>query len=155
MLLLTDVFAKTRRLGWPPPATEFWPEVLVGYGSASRELFVAEAYWDLVGAAAAGLTTATTSASATAGRRGRGPVRCLRADVGYQRRLVRFPENHDEPRAATTLAPVDGRAAAVVIATLPGATLWHGQFDGRRVRLLVFLGCRRSAARRRAASAPP
>ena len=30
-----------------------------------------------------------------------------------------------------------------MIATLPGATLWHeGQFDGRRVRLPVFLGRR-------------
>ena len=30
-----------------------------------------------------------------------------------------------------------------MIATLPGATLWHeGQFDGWRVRLPVFLGRR-------------
>ena len=35
------------------------------------------------------------------------------------------------------------RAAAVVIATLPGATMWHeGQFEGWRVRLPVFLGRR-------------
>jgi hypothetical protein len=68
----------------------------------------------------------------------------LRADVEYQRRLLRFLENHDEPRAAATLGPAEGeRAAAVVIATLPGATLWHeGQFDGRRVQLPVFLGRR-------------
>jgi hypothetical protein len=34
-----------------------------------------------------------------------------------------------------------GRAAAVAVATLPGATLWHdGQFEGRRIRLPVFLG---------------
>jgi len=32
------------------------------------------------------------------------------------------------------------RAAAVLIATLPGATLWHeGQFTGRRTRLPAFL----------------
>jgi hypothetical protein len=35
------------------------------------------------------------------------------------------------------------RAAAVTIATLPGATLWHeGQFEGRRVRVPVFLARR-------------
>jgi hypothetical protein len=56
---------------------------------------------------------------------------------------VRFLENHDEPRAATELAPAKERAAAVAIATLPGATMWHeGQFEGWRVHLPVFLGRR-------------
>jgi hypothetical protein len=64
----------------------------------------------------------------------------LRADLGYQRRLVRFLENHDEPRAAAELTPERERALAVAVATLPGATLWHeGQFEGWRVRLPVFL----------------
>ena len=64
----------------------------------------------------------------------------LQADIGYQRRLVRFLENHDEPRAAAEFAPDAERAAAVAVATLPGATLWHeGQFEGWRVRLPVFL----------------
>ena len=36
-----------------------------------------------------------------------------------------------------------GLAAAVAVATLPGATLWHeGQFEGRRVRPPVFLSRR-------------
>jgi hypothetical protein len=35
------------------------------------------------------------------------------------------------------------RAAAVAVATLPGATMWHeGQFEGRRVRPPVFLARR-------------
>jgi hypothetical protein len=39
------------------------------------------------------------------------------------------------------------RAAAVAIATLPGATLWHeGQFEGRRVHPPVFLSRRPSEA---------
>jgi hypothetical protein len=67
----------------------------------------------------------------------------LWADLEYQRRLVRFLENHDEPRAATSLPPGKEQAAAVVIATLPGATLWHdGQFDGRHIQLPVLLGRR-------------
>jgi hypothetical protein len=57
--------------------------------------------------------------------------------------MVRFLENHDEPRIADKLPAVLERAAAVTIATLPGATLWHdGQFEGRRVRVPVFLGRR-------------
>ena len=67
----------------------------------------------------------------------------LRADIGYQQRLVRFLENHDEPRAAASMPRDKERAAAVVIATLPGATLWHeGQFEGRRVHSPVFLARR-------------
>jgi len=64
----------------------------------------------------------------------------LLADLGYQERLVRFIENHDEPRAAAAFNDRQARAAAVTIATLPGARLFHeGQFEGRRVRLPVFL----------------
>ena len=67
----------------------------------------------------------------------------LGADIGYQRRLVRFVENHDEPRVASELPAAAERAAAVVIATLPGATLWHeGQFEGWRIHVPVLLGRR-------------
>jgi hypothetical protein len=67
----------------------------------------------------------------------------LRADLGYQSRLVRFLENHDEPRIASRVIPDVERAAAVTIATLPGSTLWHeGQFEGRKVRPPVFLSRR-------------
>ena len=67
----------------------------------------------------------------------------LQADLGYQHGLIRFVENHDEPRAASVMSRPEQIAAAVMIATLPGATLWHeGQFDGWRVRLPVFLGRR-------------
>ena len=65
----------------------------------------------------------------------------LCADLPYQEKLVRFIENHDEPRAAATFSPAKHRAAAVTVSTLPGARLFHqGQFEGRTVRLPVFLG---------------
>ena len=44
----------------------------------------------------------------------------LQADAGYQERLIRFIENHDEPRAAATFGPAQARAAAVVMSTLAG-----------------------------------
>jgi len=67
----------------------------------------------------------------------------LRAGLEYQSRLVRFLENHDEPRIAERLPEDAERAAAVAVATLPGATLWHeGQFEGRRVHPPVFLSRR-------------
>jgi hypothetical protein len=56
---------------------------------------------------------------------------------------------HREPRRAPRRggsAPGRGRVAAVVVATLPGATLWHeGQFDGRRD---AAAGLPRTATRR-------
>ena len=72
------------------------------------------------------------------------PVRQhLQGDPEFERRLVRFLENHDEPRAAATFPPDKHRAAAVVVLSLPGAKLLHeGQFQGRRTRVTVFLARR-------------
>jgi hypothetical protein len=57
--------------------------------------------------------------------------------------MVRFIENHDEPRAAAAFPDGKGRAAAVAVLTLPGARLLHeGQFEGWKVRLPVFLARR-------------
>jgi hypothetical protein len=65
----------------------------------------------------------------------------LQADAAYQERLLRFIENHDEPRAAATFGLAQARAAAVAVSTLQGARLYHdGQLEGRRTRVPVFLG---------------
>ena len=67
----------------------------------------------------------------------------LQAGLDFQRHLLRFLENHDEPRAASGARTRPGAAAAVAIATLPGAALWHeGQFEGWRVHVPVFLARR-------------
>ncbi|GIH98381.1 alpha-amylase family glycosyl hydrolase [Planobispora takensis] len=148
MLLTTEVFAKTwgERAGMPP-AEEFWPFVIGRVKERHPSmLFVAEAYWDLEWALQQQgfdfcydkrLYDRLLHESP-------GSVRGhLRADLAYQRGLVRFLENHDEPRAAAVFDPAKERAAAMMIATLPGATLWHeGQFEGRRVRVPVFLSRR-------------
>ena len=67
----------------------------------------------------------------------------LCADAAYQNKLLRFIENHDEPRAAATFSPAKERAAAVTTSTQLGARLFQeGQFEGRKTRLPVFLGRR-------------
>ena len=67
----------------------------------------------------------------------------LRASIAFQRRLTRFIENHDEPRAAATFGPERSRAAAVLALTLPGMRLVHeGQIEGCRVKIPVQLGRR-------------
>ena len=67
----------------------------------------------------------------------------LCADLAYQGKLLRFIENHDEPRAAASFFRAKQHAVALTTATLPGTKLFHeGQFEGRKVRLPVFLGRR-------------
>jgi hypothetical protein len=64
----------------------------------------------------------------------------LSADSDYQERLVRFIENHDEPRAAAKFKGGWALTAAVAAYTLPGAKLFHqGQFEGYTVHVPVFL----------------
>ena len=63
--------------------------------------------------------------------------------LDYQTQLIRFLENHDEKRARTAFGFNRAWLAAVMIATMPGAKLWHeGQFVGHQIKLPVQLGRR-------------
>ncbi len=148
MLMTNQVFAKTwgGRVG-PEPRKEFWPAVIADLRTQHPQtVLIAEAYWDMEwelqqqGFAFCydkRLYDRILSGDPFAVREH------LRADTGYQSRLIRFLENHDEPRVAGTVPRELWRAAAVAVATLPGATLWHeGQFEGRQVRPPVFLARR-------------
>jgi hypothetical protein len=64
----------------------------------------------------------------------------LHAELDYQKKLARFLENHDEPRAAATFAPEIHQAAAVITYLLPGLRFFHqGQFEGRKKRISPHL----------------
>jgi glycosidase len=148
MLLLNDVFAKTwaGRAGKTPP-TEYWVDVISGVKRQQNDfLFVAEAYWDLewdLQQKGFHFCYDKRLYDRLAQDNAENVRLHLCADRSYQDKLVRFIENHDEPRAAEVFGVVKSRAAAVVAATLPGARLFHeGQFEGRKVHLPVFLGRR-------------
>lgn len=65
----------------------------------------------------------------------------------YQKKCIRFIENHDEPRAANTFSIEQNKTSALITSTLPGAMLWHeGQLEGFKVRCPVQLGRRRKEA---------
>jgi hypothetical protein len=67
--------------------------------------------------------------------------------VDFQRKLVRFLENHDEPRAAEVFPAEVHRAAAVVAFFTPGLRLFHdGQFEGRKVKVSIHLSRRPAEA---------
>jgi hypothetical protein len=148
MLLLNQIFERTwgSRAG-PRPLIEYWDDVIPAVKKAYPDMcFIAEAYWDLEWELQQHgfdfcydkrLYDRLEHDNAETVRLH------LCADLAYQQKLLRFIENHDEPRAAGTFSPAKEQAAAVTTSTLPGARLFHeGQFEGRTVRLPVFLGRR-------------
>ena len=148
MLVMNSIFERTwgGRAG-AKPDTEYWVELISAIKRKSPDFrFIAEAYWDLESELQQQgfdfcydkrLYDRLEHDSAENARLH------LCADPTYQHKLLRFLENHDEPRAAAAFTPAKERAAALATSTLTGARLFHeGQFDGRRVRLPVFLGRR-------------
>ncbi|MGH7343588.1 MAG: alpha-amylase family glycosyl hydrolase, partial [Candidatus Rokuibacteriota bacterium] len=125
--------------GSPAVDAPFWPGVIEQVRRRRPDfVFMAEVYWDLESALQQDgfdytydkrlydLLRATDVEAIVAH---------LRADPEYQRRSVRFLENHDEPRAAATFPPDTHRAAAVLALLAPGLRLLHeGQLTGRRIR---------------------
>ncbi|PSH04466.1 MAG: alpha-amylase [Acidobacteria bacterium] len=148
MLMLNPIFERTwgHRAG-QRPATEYWDDVIRAIKKDHADfLFIAEAYWDLEWELQQrGFDFCYDKRLYD--RLEHDNAECVRlhlcADLEYQQKLLRFIENHDEPRAAATFPPAKERAAAVTTATLPGARLFHeGQFEGRKIRVPVFLGRR-------------
>ena len=145
MLMTNEVFARTwgERAG-APPADDYWPTIIPAVRKTYPDLvFIAEAYWDMEWALQQQgfdfcydkrLYDRLVSETAQSVRGH------LQAADDYQERLVRFIENHDEPRAADTFPPEKERAAAVVMSTLQGARLYHaGQLEGLHTHIPVFL----------------
>jgi hypothetical protein len=142
MLLLPDVFERT----WGTRPEPFWPSATEAVRkSYPAFMFAAEVYWDL---------------EWTLQRQGfdycydkrlydrlhSGAARTirehLRAGLDYQDKLIRFLENHDEPRAATQFPWPQHRAAAAITFFSPGLRFFHqGQPQGWRVRIPTHL-CR-------------
>lgn len=156
MLMINEIFASTwgERAG-DVPASEYWDDLI---GAVKQHyphfLWMAEAYWDKEAdlhrlgfdycydkilydrLVIPNLGSAETTAAV---------VGHLWADAEYQRKLVRFVENHDEPRAALAFPAERLRATSLVALTQMGARLLHeGQLEGRRTKVTVFLGRRPS-----------
>jgi glycosidase len=146
MLMMNGVFNRTwgDRVGHPPDE-EYWPRAINAIRRDHPDFsFIAEAYWDLESALLQQgfdfcydkrLYDHLVSGDA-------GAVRThLQADTDFQSRSLRFLENHDEPRAAAVFEPTRAKATTLATLTQCGARLvHHGQLEGRKVHLPVFLG---------------
>ncbi len=150
MLVLESVFARTWGEHLTPAGRdraegEFWEEAIRAVRVRQPDhLFIAEAYWNMewdLQQLGFDYTYDKTLFDRLL-REGAGSVRDhLRAEMEYQKHSLRFIENHDEQRAASSLASDPWLyAASTVIATVPGMVMFHeGQFEGRRVKLPVQL----------------
>jgi hypothetical protein len=148
MLLQNRIFRRTwgSRAGIQPP-TEYWSDMIAAVEKTNPHfLFIAEAYWDQEWQLQQ-LGFAYCYDKRLYDRLEHDNAESVRlhlcAGIGYQKKLLRFLENHDEPRAASVFSAAKQRAAALITASAPGARLFHeGQLEGRKIRLPVFLGRR-------------
>ena len=113
MLVMNAIFARTwgSRAGTPPP-TEYWRDLIPVIKKTYPDfLFIAEAYWDLEWELQQQgfdfcydkrLYDRLEHDNAESVRLH------LCADPAYQAKLLRFIENHDEPRAAATFSSSEG-----------------------------------------------
>jgi Alpha amylase, catalytic domain len=153
MLVLPEVIARTwgdraRPADGSPPVDEpFWVEAI--QRTRVRHpgfVFMAEAYWDLE------WTLQQQGFDYTYDKRlydrlhaqdARAVRSHLRADPDFQRKSVRFLENHDEPRAASAFPSQVHSAAAAIAFLVPGLRfIYEGQRAGRRARTSNHLGRR-------------
>jgi hypothetical protein len=148
MLMMNTIFKETwgDRVG-DMPEDEYWPHNI----SAVRDvnpafLFLAEVYWDKQqDLLDQGFDLCYDKDLYDQLLHGSVQVikKHLEKPVSYQNHLLRFLENHDEARAAKEFPLDKHMAAAVIMATLPGAHLYHdGEREGRTVKLPVHLGRR-------------
>ena len=148
MLMMNNIFKKTwgTRAGVMPPE-EYWTGIIRAVRKASPDfLFLAEVYWEKEEALLEQgfdlcydkkLYDFLLEGSA------HDIKKYIQHVAPFQHQLLRFIENHDEKRAAHEFSFHKHTAAAAIIATLPGAHLYHeGQLEGRQVKLPVHLGRR-------------
>lgn len=150
MLPLENVFYNTWRgvlnkMGFKKPLCNFWQNAISTVkGRYPGFTFMAEAYWDLEWDLQQ-LGFDYTYDKRLTDRLVAGNVpeikHHLMADNNYQRKSVRFIENHDEERCFACLGKWPSMAAGVIISTIQGMRFYYdGQFDGRKVKLPVQLG---------------
>ena len=127
---------------WRAPADEFWPAAIAP--RAAPDLPRGGVLGSRVGAAAAGISLHLRQAAARSAAprrtRRRSAATCRRTRP-TARRLVRFLENHDEPRSAADVRRTSAGGRRALPYALPGMRFFFdGQFEGAEIRTPVQLG---------------
>ena len=140
MLLLPEVFERT----WGMEPAPFWDDTIPGVrGSYPQFVLMAEVYWGLeetLQQLGFDYTYDKRLYDRLLDLRARPVCEHFQAGPEFQRKSVRFLENHDERRAAAVFSPDVHEAAAVLTYLSPGLRLFHqGQFEGRRIHIPIQL----------------
>ncbi|MFX1508011.1 MAG: alpha-amylase family glycosyl hydrolase [Promethearchaeota archaeon] len=149
MLCLNEIVSRTwgwyfKDKGIKQPQTEFWNEAISNVKRIHPEfVFLAEVYWDLNWQLLQ-LGFDYTYDKQLYDRLIHSSPNYVRehlwADIDYQRKSLRFIENHDERRANEYFGKKKSLAAAVISSTIPGLCLYHqGQFEGYKLKIPVQL----------------
>jgi hypothetical protein len=146
MLMTNSIFSKTwgEKAG-SPPEKEFWEEIILAVKKKYPDFkFIAEVYWDMEwDLIQQGFDYCYDKRlyERLASYNVESIKNHLRAELEYQNKLLRFTENHDEPRAITTFGAEASKAASVIATTLPGASLiFEGQSRGYKIKMPLQLG---------------
>jgi len=150
MLLNNSVFTDTwgkyfteKKVSFP--TTEFWSDVIPKIKSDNKEfIFIAEVYWNKE------FEMQQMGFDYTYDKKLLDRLKTedvteiknhLLADLKFQKKLIRFIENHDEQRSLTVFNEDKVKAAIVMLFTLPGMKLiYDGQLEGKLIKLPVQLG---------------
>lgn len=149
MLTLNNIFYNTwigplRKYGFEKPEKEFWYEAIASVKIKRPDfVFIAEAYWNLewqLQLLGFDFTYDKTLLDRLVHNEIQGVKYHLKADEDFQKKSVRFIENHDELRAVANFGKDKSMAAAVVISTIRGMIFYlDGQFEGKKIKLPVQL----------------
>lgn len=147
MLLEPEVFARTwsaRNGSFEERLPHFWPEAIRRVKAEHPDfLFMAEVYWDYEYKLQQHGFDYTYDKALYDRLVESNPqaVRAhLSAPLSYQQKMVRFLENHDEPRIASRVSTDQSKAMALVSYLTPGLRFFHrGQLEGHKIRVPVHL----------------
>ncbi|MHA1459429.1 MAG: alpha-amylase family glycosyl hydrolase [Promethearchaeota archaeon] len=146
MLMTNDVFNKTwGEMAGSPLENEYWVDIISKVKEKHPNFkFIAEVYWDMEWDLIQQgfdycydkrLYERLIEANVQSIKEH------LSADITYQSKLLRFIENHDEPRAVVAFGVDASMAASIIMSTLPGARLiYDGQTRGYEIKIPLQLG---------------
>ena len=147
MLSLNDVHDGTwgwllRKKNFTRPEKEFWPEAIQAIKEEHPHfLFLAEVYWGLEWRLQEMGFDYTYDKVLYDRLRYLGPMDVkshLRAEKLYQKRSLRFIENHDEQPALTAFGKEKSLAAAIALSTLRGMRLfYYAQLNGLALKMPI------------------
>lgn len=147
MLLEPEVFERTwagKNSSFDRHIPHFWPSAIKRTKEANPSfIFMAEVYWNYehtLQQHGFDYTYDKTLYDRLIASNAKEVREHLSAALIYQRKMVRFLENHDEPRIASRVSIDHSEAMALVSYLTPGLRFFHrGQFKGHTVRVPVHL----------------